>query len=277
MSECSVCSSPTGDSARLCRTHTAALTHLLRQIPDRTETIDRKHPDAFGQPTFRELRDRFGAPIPYQLGEDPIEFERVIPGVASDLETTITRQDKHAARAGVATSGEKPLAWNDKASTAKWHLRSVLSTWAAVTAEYHCDPRDPAWSAGIDIVRISEWLVRNIHTVRLIADVGTAYAEITDAVHRAEKVTDRPRNASRFVVGPCPEELEDDQGRVTVCPGEIWAFIPSSEDRPAMMECRNGSCGKEWNTTQWLKISDRIRRRIKLIGWRRTYRMPGAA
>lgn len=273
MSACSVCSSPVGDGANLCRTHTSAITHLLRQIPDRVEIVDRNHLDAFARPTFRELRDLLGAPIPYQDGEEPIRFERVVTGLASELEVTVTRQDKHGAISGSAPSGEKPLAWNDRASTIRAHLRYTLSTWAAATAKHHQDSRDPAWAAGSDIVRIAEWLLRNHNTLRLIEDAGTAYAEITDAVHRVEKVTDRPANASRFVVGPCPELLEDD----SVCPGEIWAFIPSSEDRPALMSCQHGGCGKEWNTTQWLKVSDRIRRRIVQIGWRRSYRMPGAA
>jgi hypothetical protein len=269
-----VCNSPTGDGANLCRTHTSAITHLLRQIPDRVETVDRNHLDAYDRPVHRELRDRNGGKIPYQLGPELILSERVISGLASDLETTITRQDKLAVTSGAGSSGEKPLNWNERASTIRWELRATLSAWALETSKHHQDSRDPAWAVGPDIARVAEWLLRNINTLRLLTDVGEAYAEINDAIRRAESAIDRPAHAARFVVGPCPEVAEDE----SACPGEVWAFIPISEDKPAMLVCQNDDCAHAWNTTQWMRVSLRIRRRIEQIGWRPTYqRASGAA
>ena len=273
MSACSVCNSPTGDGANLCRTHTTSLTYLLRQIPDKVEIIDREHFDARDELTGIRNYDKT---TEHPLGDiiGPIRFDKVTPGLASDLETTITRQDKLAMNPGSATSAEKPLNWNDRASNVRWELCATLSVWALETSKRYEDTRDPVWAVGRDIARIAEWMLRNINTLRLLPDAGEAYAELNDAIRRAENATDRPANATRFVVGPCPELLEDE----TACPGEVWAFIPISEDRPALMACQNDEgCGQVWNTTQWMRVGERIRRRIQQTGWRPTYRTSDAA
>ncbi len=272
MSACSVCNSPVGDGANLCRTHTSTLTHLLRQIPDREQIIDRKHLDAFGRLVVRELRDRLGAQIPYQLGDEPIESEKLTLGLASELETTITRQDKLAVTSGAATSGEKPLMFNNRASQVRVELCAAMFRWSGAAAKHHEDTRDPLWVVGLDLVKLAEWLLRNVNTLRLIPDVGEAYAELNNAIRRAESAIDRPAHAARFVVGPCPEMLEDD----TRCTGEVWAFIPVSEEKPGMLICTHEEPQHSWNTTQWLRVGPRIRQRIEATGWRPTIRRDAA-
>lgn len=256
-SGCQICSSPTGDGANLCRTHTAALTHLLRQIPDQVEIVDRGFLDAYDRPVVREIRDRSGYPIPYQLGDDPILAEKVNPGLASELETTITRQDKLAVTSGPATSGEKPLNWNNRASEIAWDLKSTINAWALEASKRDEDPRDPLAALGIEMAPVAEWLIRNINTLRLLPDVGEAYSELTDAIKRAESAIDRSAFSSRFVVGPCPEKDDED----VQCPGEVWAFVPIDLEKPAIMTCQNEACGATWNTTQWRRIGERILKR----------------
>lgn len=255
---CDVCSAPTGDGALLCRTHFAQILHLLRQIPDHTETVDRDHRDAADRPTYRDLRDRTGHPIPYQPGPDPITADKTTPGLASELQTTVTRQDKVTVTSGSKTSGEKPLAWNDRASDIHCDLWSTVNAWALAVSRQHEDPRDPLADVSQDLVPVTEWLLRNADTLRLHPEAGEAYRELTDAIQRAWAVIDRPGTRTRFFVGPCPETDEDD----VACPGEVWAFIPTSEDKPAMLVCQNDECGAAWNTTQWMRVGGRILQKI---------------
>jgi hypothetical protein len=261
---CAVCQSPTGDGAYLCRTHTAAITHALGLIPDQVEVIDREHLDSKAEPTG--VRDWNKESATYGEIIGPILFDKVNPGLASELETTITRQDKLSVNSGAATSGEKPLNWNDRAANIEWELKATCNAWALETSKHREDPRDPLSALGIDLAPVAEWLIRNIHTLRLLPDAGDAYSELIDAIHRAESVIDRSAFATRFVVGPCPEVDGDE----VHCPGEVWAFIPVSEEKPALMVCQNDECGAAWNTTQWMRAAARIKKRIEETKWQPT-------
>lgn len=273
MSDCQVCDAPC-EGANLCRTHTRALTHLLEQIPDSTETDCRDHRDAHGNPVYRELRDRLGAPIPYTTSHDPITADKTIPGLASDLETTATRQDRLGVTSETRTTSEKPLVWNDRASIVAVDLNTTLNAWALDVARHHQDPRDPLQPVDhADTGAVAEWLARNIHTLTQLADAGQAHNEIVDAHHRALAAIDYPNIRTKFLVGPCPELLGDQHDEP--CPGEVWAFIPTSEHEPAWLRCQNEDCGAGWNTTQWNRVGDRIQRRKRQLD--RQHRASGAA
>ena len=56
------------------------------------------------------------------------------------------------------------------------------------------------------------------------------------------RIIDRPANRTTFHVGPCPEL--DHTG--AQCLGEIRAYIPAEDHKPATLEC--DSCGVSWDT-----------------------------
>jgi hypothetical protein len=276
--ECHTCGSPTADNANLCRTHTRELSHLLGQIPDRVETVQREHLDAFERPTYRDLRDRHGHPIPYAPSRDPIHAEKPIPGIATDLQTSITRQDKLGVTSDTRATGEKPLNWNDRASIIAVELNATINAWALATSKHDEDSRDPlAGYHHSDTAEVADWLRRNLTTLAQLQDAGEAYDEIRNSVGRALGAIDRPKNRTSFLVGPCPEKLGDIQ--IEPCPGEVWAFIPTSESDPALMRCQYEQCGAAWNTTQWLRASRRILARREELERKegRRWPFPGAA
>lgn len=250
MSECQTCGATTAD-ASLCNKHVQELRHLLAQIPDRLESVKRNHLDAYDHPTG--VRDDNGNIT------GPIIYRKTIPGIATELQTTITRQDKLGVVSSTATTGEKALEWNDTASIIEVELNATINAWALDVSKHDEDPRDPlANYPHTDLPAVADWLRRNVTTLAQLPDAGRGYSEISNAIGRAKKAIDRPKNRTKFLVGPCPETPDD-----TPCPGEVWAYIPTSETDPALMHCQNPDCGATWNTTQWLRAAKRILTKVE--------------
>lgn len=252
------CDAPTGDNSRLCREDVRRLRRMLAEIPDRIEQVTTPAVDAFGNPRHRIIRADDGELVDH--GPMSVTREHVIPGLASDLITTMTRQDKLTLRSG--SSAETPVPWNEHARAAHDSLRATLAQWARATAARDEDERDQFEQIDLELVPLAEWLIRNTHTVRMLTDAGTAHVDIASAIRKARVVVDRPPNRARFRVGPCPEVRDGEP-----CNGEIWAYIPTSETDPALMRCHEPGCPAEWDTTQWIRAARRIRRRAIRLGY----------
>lgn len=169
-----------------------------------------------------------------------------------ELQTTITRQDKLMPTSDRPSGGDRPLGWNEHASQVAWELEATINAWCLDVSRIGQDERDLL--SGIpqhDVPELARWLVRNMHTLRQHPEAGTCFEEIVDAIRRGRRAIDRPENRTRFQVGPCPEQVEDG-----ACDGEVWAYIPTSEDKISFMRCQ--SCGAEWDTTQWLRVGRRM-------------------
>lgn len=174
----------------------------------------------------------------------------------AELDTTITRQDKLLPTAERPSGGEKPLAWNEHAAQVRWELASTLNAWCLDVAGVAEDGRDRLADIPQHAVpELAEWLIRNMPTLRQHPEAGQAYEELTDAIRRARKCIDRPETRTRFKVGPCPEQA--DEG---ACDGEVWAYIPTTEDKVSHMRCL--ACDAHWDTTQWLRVGRRMLTRI---------------
>ena len=174
----------------------------------------------------------------------------------TELQVTITRQDKLMPTSDRPSGAERPLGWNDHASGVAWDVQTTVNAWCLDVSRIGEDERDLlADIPQQDVPELARWLVRNMPTLRRHPEAGTAYEELVDAIRRARKAIDRPENRTRFQVGPCPEQA--DEG---ACDGEVWAFIPADEDKISFMRCQG--CGAQWDTTQWLRVGRRMLARI---------------
>lgn len=175
-----------------------------------------------------------------------------IPMLEAELDLTITRQRRFTPQSDGGRGSETPLAFHDRASEVWWTLRNILVGWVKL----YCDengadhPADTLTAMARFLHRRAEWLRHH----ELAVD---AVDEITQAVRDAARVIDAPANRTTFPVGPCPEVDADG----VMCPGEVRAFIPASEDIPARMEC--SWCHKVYETHQWLQAGKRILRRAE--------------
>jgi hypothetical protein len=182
---------------------------------------------------------------------------RDIPGLLLELDVTITRGDRITTGHGVGRSAERPLAWNERASAKREDLAAVLGAWAPDVALLSGDelPR-----LGDGVAACAAWLADRGATLRLLDQAGAAYDELGDAVRGVRRVIDHPDDATRFYAGPCPEAVvsrETSDEPAAPCTGEVWAHIPSTTDRPALLRCRAESTHR-WDTTQWLRVGQRI-------------------
>lgn len=126
---------------------------------------------------------------------------REVPGLAEELEVTITKQDKLGARGGGGgRSDEPPLMFNLGASDARGHLREILFLWAGDVAgrsgeRIGVPPGREAWTTA------AEWLLGHLRAVSHHPAAEDLYEEVTEAVWAAVKAIDRPPD--REFVGWC--------------------------------------------------------------------------
>lgn len=179
---CGVCTAPTPQGIYLCKTHLEQLADELTAIPD-------GHTDD-GRP---------------------------LPGLAADLQVTITRQSRAASQPGRAA--ERPLAWNERASIAAVELNAQMNAWAYETATLGEDERDP--QAAIHTSNASDlarWLWRNLATAQRLDNAGDMHREILDAITEARRAVDKPVEPSPF--GTCGNNLDDG----TECPEFLYGY-----------------------------------------------------
>lgn len=166
---CGVCAAPTGDGARLCRTHTDDLRDQLVGVPERV----------------------IGA----------VEL-------AAELDVTVTRQSRTTTRTEGRRTPERPLPWNENASAAAHILNTTLNAWALDVSRLGEDERDRlADIPAADTAAVAEWLARNLSTLRHHPEAGQAHDEILSAIREARRAIDRPADPVPF--GPCGRSFED--------------------------------------------------------------------
>ena len=151
---------------------------------------------------------------------------RVIPGLATDLDTAITRETNFGTS---GASGETPVLFNTSASEARTVLLSALATWTALIAEQRGLPH-PAY-----LLRdLAAFLEHQVTWLRAQAAGAEALEEITAALRNATRVIDRP--ADRKYAGPCTTKG---------CEGEFIAY-----DQARLARCRDCTATVELTARQ---------------------------
>lgn len=143
--------------------------------------------------------------------------DRLIPGLATDLDTAITKQTRfNTPNGGRRTGHAAPLPLNLAASDARQHLTTTLATWAGHAAHARGDvpPARTLYGLAEYLDTVLDWISHQ--------DAGRhAVDDINAAIAKAKRVTDRP--ADRAYAGPC--HIDD-------CDGELYAW-----DDAAMARC----------------------------------------
>lgn len=189
--------------------------------------------------------------LEYELG-DPIQG---VAAMVTELETTLARQGRGELGGKGGLANERN-GYHSGASIAMGALNNTLTTWARDVTGEGWDPRHVAnptvTAAGI--------LLDHINEIRRHPAASELHDQVTDSVRQARHAIDRAVNRTIIPVGPCPEQ--DEEG--AYCPGEVFAFIPTEDDRPSRMECKADGSHK-WTSIQWMRTGKRILDRIEQI------------
>lgn len=181
------CSAPTGDGGYLCKAHTEDLRRELLSVSG-TPGQARK---------------------PWATSADE---QRIADQLADELDVTITRQARTARPAEGGRSSERPLPWNENASARAFEMNATLNAWALDTSKLGEDERDQLIRVHhSDTAALAAWLVRNLHTLRMHPEAGTAHDEILNAIREARRAIDRASDPVPF--GECGQIFEEG----TVC------------------------------------------------------------
>ncbi len=202
---------------------------------------------------------------------DTSHLERELGDVAAivaELDVTLSRQDRIPSSSGGGESDKaksedsglaplkhtrSPVNWG--ASTVADDLQNTLTTWArdvwaVPDVRYVPEKGTTAMAA--------RTLLMHIDHIRRHPAVVELFDEVTDAIAQARRAVDRPGNRTIIFVGPCPETRPEGG----ICDGEVYAFIPTEDDRPSRLECRTSKEHK-WSAVQWLRAGKRILDRIE--------------
>lgn len=165
-----------------------------------------------------------------------------VPALINELETLLVRQAAMVERVEGAASAETPLPFHLHAST---HLHLLRHRLVAQVKDLASD--DDSQYPKDTLAAMSRWLLARIDFIANHPAADELHDEIVDTCQDAWAAVDLAANRTRFDVGSCPE---------VDCPGEVWAYIPTSAERPARLECRE--CGRRWESHQWLRVGKRM-------------------
>jgi hypothetical protein len=166
-----------------------------------------------------------------------------VPDLVAELDVTITRQNRTTAGRNGSRSTTRPLAWNEHASIKASELWSTLSAWALDVSKRGEDERDPLADVDTyDTPGVSDWIRRNISTLRQHPEAGTAHEELIDAIRQARRAIDRP--ADEVAYGKCLNDEDLDE------PCQLYLYGPPGKD---YVHCRG--CGARHSTSarrEWM-------------------------
>jgi len=170
--------------------------------------------------------------------DDTSRLERDLHAVAAvveDLDISLSKQ------ARLGTLGKSGLARermpiNLGAIDSRWVLANVLSVWAADVSGGKWHPQPRGRSATPVETQAAALLLDSIPQIRRHPAVHQLVDEVSDAVHQARRVVDRP--ADWAYLGQCYVETPDPDGRMVTCLNEMYG-------RPGASEVQCKVCGTE--------------------------------
>lgn len=133
---------------------------------------------------------------------------RTVPGLAEDLDVTITRQSRTAGQKHGARSSTTPLPWNEHASSCRIELNAILNAWAYETSQIGEHPSDPLSAVhASDTAILALWLRSHSSFAVRHDQAGDMYGEILDAITQATRAVDLPPD--RKFIGVCGHHPDD--------------------------------------------------------------------
>lgn len=141
-----------------------------------------------------------------------------VPDLVTELDVTVTRQNRTTSERHGARSSTRPLPWNEHAAAVAADLATVVNRATLTVAGSEQDERDRLTEvAAYDTANLARWLRRNLALVRRSPDAGIVLAEVDDAVRLARRAVDKPPES--VFAGPCHVTVADGH---TVCRGDVY-------------------------------------------------------
>lgn len=165
-----------------------------------------------------------------RCGDDLARDLADVGDLATELDTTRSRQDRIGGDNAGRRNADRGLPWKEPASEAAWVLANTLTSWVRDLANTRGVEVDASGLAGL-----ATWLRNRLDWLRAHPDVEQAFAELVAAVRNARRAVDRP--AVLPYAGRCHE-----------CDDHMYARM----DRP-VVTCR--ACEHQHDTEalrQWL-------------------------
>lgn len=156
--------------------------------------------------------------------EELVMALRGVPGLVEDLEVTITRQSRTGGQQHGSRSADRPLVWNEHASTALTELTASLAAWSYEASCVEQDERDLLdFVYDQDTPELARWLARNYRNARRLDTAGDLHAEILDRITVATRAVDLP--PEKKFLGICNTTRDDDSGGGnTPCREDLYAL-----------------------------------------------------
>lgn len=165
-------------------------------------------------------------------------------------------------------SAETPLPIDLRAAELSSQLRGHYVAWVRLISE----------ERGRDLPKenlpaMARWLLHHVEWLRHHEAGADAIDEICGDIDAVRRLIDIPPYRTTFTFGPCPETsgrnlqaslaITHPDVPVTMttepCPGEVRAYIPTDESKPARWECN--VCLTVWPPIQWNRAGQRIKKR----------------
>jgi hypothetical protein len=132
-------------------------------------------------------------------------------------------------------------------------IRGVLASWCILVAEERgvAVPTSPEPRITSGFLRLHlDWACGQTW-------IDEMAAEVFDLGQRAFSLLN-PSGVRRIAVGPCRELVEAEDGKLSVCGGQITALVRKSDDLlPSSIRCN--ACGVEVTADRWLTYGRQIR------------------
>lgn len=147
----------------------------------------------------------------------------------------------------VSHGTDNPLPIDGRVAQLRHDVPAVLRSWTGL----HVQTFGVTAPASPSVGQLVTWLA--IYRDHAAAQdwAGDYVRELGELRARARRLIDLPGPA-RAAVGPCPERIEGQQ-----CGGTLYSDIREERD-PRPSEVRCDACGTGWDSTQWMRLGQRV-------------------
>jgi hypothetical protein len=149
--------------------------------------------------------------------------------------------------AHVTGTTEAMLPINPAVAELRDRISGAMASWARI----HVEEMPATAPHNAAPVIVGAWLARYTDWSADQPWAGEYVAELVELYGRARRLIDLPA-PRRTQVGPCPQRSDGKR-----CTGTLWSNIREERDpRPSEVFC--DACGEIWDSTQWLRLGQRV-------------------
>ncbi|ORL15398.1 hypothetical protein [Prescottella equi] len=182
------------------------------------------------------MSDPFEAETGFYVGPDDqreiVRSLRTVPELVEQLSITISRQDRIGSGGPQISSSshrERPVVYNEHASTVSEDLRGVLVGWVRHVLEY----RELVWNGDDSTLNLARWLDRNVIALAMTPGSEEMLDELRDALRRVWRAIDlAPERSARYVDDERVAEASARAQELRVSPAQAEALVEKLGYKP---------------------------------------------